>query len=97
VLNLVFTEETAQLLDLVADGGVFVTTVVPGPQDAGRGVRTAEVFTRSDASQLAELVSRIDAGELKLGPAERRPLTELAAVHDEAAGGRLVGKTVLTP
>jgi NADPH:quinone reductase-like Zn-dependent oxidoreductase len=97
VLNLVFTEETAQLLDLVADGGVFVTTVVPGPQDAGRGVRTAEVFTRSDASQLAELVSRIDAGELKLGPAERRPLTELAAVHDEAAGGRLAGKTVLTP
>ena len=27
----------------------------------------------------------------------RRPLTELAAVHDEAVAGRLAGKTVLTP
>jgi hypothetical protein len=29
--------------------------------------------------------------------AERRPLTDLAAVHDQAAAGRLAGKTVLTP
>jgi hypothetical protein len=29
--------------------------------------------------------------------AGRRPLTDLAAVHDQAAVGRLAGKTVLTP
>jgi hypothetical protein len=29
--------------------------------------------------------------------AQRRPLADLAAVHDEAAAGRLAGKTVLTP
>jgi NADPH:quinone reductase-like Zn-dependent oxidoreductase len=99
VLNLAPTspEETAHLVDLVADGGAFVTTVIPGPQDAGRGMRTVEVFTRSDATQLAELVTRVDTGVLQIEVAERRPLTELAAVHDQAAAGRLTGKTVLTP
>jgi NADPH:quinone reductase-like Zn-dependent oxidoreductase len=99
VLNLVRTspEEAAQLVDLVADGGVFVTTVIPGPQDAGRGVRTVEVFARSDAAQLAELVARVDAGDLQIEVAQRRPLAELATVHDQAAAGRLAGKTVLTP
>lgn len=98
VLNLVPTspEETAQLVGLVADGGAFVSTTTPGPEDAGRGVRTVRVFVRSDATQLAELVARIDAGVLQIEVAERRPLTDLAAVHDEAAAGRLSGKTVLT-
>jgi NADPH:quinone reductase-like Zn-dependent oxidoreductase len=99
VLNLAPTspEETAQLVGLVADGGAFVSTTTPGPEDAGRGVRTARVFVRSDASQLTELVARVDAGELEIEVAERRPLTDLAAVHDQAAAGRLAGKTVLTP
>jgi NADPH:quinone reductase-like Zn-dependent oxidoreductase len=90
-------EETAQLVDLVADGGAFVSTTTPGPEVAGRGVRTVRIFVRSDPTQLAELVTRVDAGDLKISVAERRPLTDLAAVHDEAATGRLAGKTVLTP
>jgi NADPH:quinone reductase-like Zn-dependent oxidoreductase len=97
VLNLAPTspEETAQLVDLVADGGAFVSTTTPGPEDAGRGVRTERVFVRSDAAQLAELVTRVDAGDLKIDVAQRRPLADLAAVHDEAAAGQLAGKTVL--
>src|SRR3984957_4715189 len=99
VLNLVRTspEETAQLAGLVADGGVFVSTTTPGPQDAGRGVRTVQVFVRSDAAQLAELGARVDAGDLQVEVAERRPLTDLATVHDQAAAGQLAGKTVLIP
>ncbi len=99
VLNLVRTspEETAQLAGLVADGGAFVSTTTPGPEDAGRGVRAVRMLVRSDASQLAELVARVDAGDLRIEVAGRRPLTDLAAVHDQAAAGRLVGKTVLTP
>jgi len=99
VLNLVRTspEETAQLTGLVADGGVFVSTTTPGPEDAGRGVRTVQVFLRGDAAQLAELVTRVEAGDLEIEVAERRPLTDLAAVHDEAAAGQLAGKTVLIP
>ncbi|MFB4276450.1 MULTISPECIES: NADP-dependent oxidoreductase [unclassified Nonomuraea] len=99
VLNLVSTgpEETAALVELVADGGVFVSTTTPGPEDAGRRVRTVRVFVRSDAAQLAELVARVDAGDLRIDVAGRRTLADLPAVHDEAAAGRLAGKTVLTP
>jgi NADPH:quinone reductase-like Zn-dependent oxidoreductase len=99
VLNLVRTspEETAALADLVADGGVFVSTTTPGPDDAGRGVRTAQVFVRSDAAQLGELVARVDAGDLAIDVAQRRPLADLAAVHDQAAAGQLPGKTILIP
>jgi NADPH:quinone reductase-like Zn-dependent oxidoreductase len=99
VLNLAYIspEATAQLLDLVTDGGAFVTTVIPGPESPGRGVRTVQVFVRSHATRLAELVGRVDDGDLRIEVAERRPLAELAAVHDEAAAGRLAGKTVLIP
>src|SRR6266704_594046 len=99
VLNLVRTDpgETAELAGLAADGGAFVSTTFPDLDDAGRGVRTVKVFARSDAAQLAELVARVDAGDLKIDVADRRPLTDLAAVHDEAVAGRLPGKTVLMP
>jgi len=99
VLNLVRTdaEETAQLTDLVADGGVFVSTTGPAP-DPGRGVRVAQMYVRSDAAQLSELVARVDAGDLAIDVAQRRPLADLAAVHDESAAGRLPGgKTILIP
>jgi NADPH:quinone reductase-like Zn-dependent oxidoreductase len=99
VLNLVVTspEETTALAGLVADGGVFVSTTTPGPENAGREVRTVRVFARSDAAQLAELVTRVDAGDLQIDVADRRPLADLAAVHEQAAAGRLAGKTVLIP
>jgi NADPH:quinone reductase-like Zn-dependent oxidoreductase len=99
VLNLVRTtpDETAQLADLAADGGVVVSTTTPGPDNAGRGVRIAQVFVRSDAAQLGELVARVDAGDLTIDVAQRRPLTDLPAVHDQAAAGQLPGKTILIP
>jgi NADPH:quinone reductase-like Zn-dependent oxidoreductase len=83
VLNLAPTspEETAQLVELVTDGGAFVSITTPGPEDAGRGVRTVHVFVRSDAAQLAELVARVDAGDLAIDVAERLPMADLAAVH----------------
>jgi NADPH:quinone reductase-like Zn-dependent oxidoreductase len=99
VLNLVRTdqEETARLAGLAADGGAFVSTTFPDLDDAGRGVRVVSVFSRSDAAQLAELVRRVDAGDLRIDVAARRPLTELADVHDEAVAGTLPGKTVMVP
>ncbi|MGY0070799.1 zinc-binding dehydrogenase [Streptomyces sp. QTS137] len=80
------SEENAQLVGLVADGGAFVSVTVPGPQDAGRGVRTVHVFARSDVTQLADLVARVDAGDLAIEVAQRLPLADLAAVHARAAG-----------
>jgi len=99
VLNLVRTspEETARLAGLTADGGAFVSTTFPDFDNAGRGVRVVSVSARSDAAQLAELVARVDAGDLRIDVAARRPLTDLPAVHDEAVAGQLAGKTVLIP
>jgi NADPH:quinone reductase-like Zn-dependent oxidoreductase len=99
VLNLVRTdaEQTAALADLAADDGAFVSTTTPGPENPGHGVRAVRVYVRSDAGQLAGLVARVDAGDLKIDVAERRPLADLPAVHDRAAAGQLSGKTVLTP
>jgi NADPH:quinone reductase-like Zn-dependent oxidoreductase len=99
VLDLVRStqEEARQLAALAADGGAFVSTTFPDFDDAGRGVRTVKVYARSDAARLAELVALVDAGDLKINVAGRRPLTDLPAVHDEAVAGRLAGKTVLIP
>ncbi|WP_407111138.1 NADP-dependent oxidoreductase [Streptomyces sp. DSM 116494] len=99
VLNLVFLppEALARLVDLVVDGGAFANTVPPGPAQTGRGVRNLQVFGRSDAGRLADLVARVDAGDLKIHVAQRRPLTELGAVHEELAARKLPGKTVLIP
>lgn len=100
VLNLVppaAPEELEQLVDLVADGGTFANTIPPTPPTAERGVRMLQVFAYSNTDQLAGLVKRVDAGELKIDIAQRRPLAELRTVHDQAAAGELPGKTVLIP
>ncbi|GLX94581.1 NADP-dependent oxidoreductase [Herbidospora sp. NBRC 101105] len=99
ILNLAPTgsEETAALAELVADGGVLVSTTGPVPEGVGRGVRAVRMFVRSDTAQLTDLAARVDAGTLRIHVAARRPLTDLAAVHDEAVTGRLPGKTILYP
>ncbi|OBK77897.1 NADP-dependent oxidoreductase [Mycobacterium sp. 1274761.0] len=91
------SEETAVLAGLVADGGFYVGTMTSGEEDRERGVRAQRVFVRSDAAQLAGLVSHVDAGELNIDVADRRPLTEAAAVHDASDANRLPGKTILVP
>lgn len=99
VLNLVATSaaETTDLVDLVRDGGTLLSTTTPPPENPGRRVRTARVFVRGDARQLADLVGRVDAGTLRIDIADRRPLADLASVHEDAAAGRLRGKTILIP
>jgi len=99
VFNLVSTtdEQTDALIGLVADGGFHVGTMVFGPQNPPRGVRTQRVFVRSDAAQLAELVSRVNDGRLRIEITDRRPLVDAAAVHADSDAGRLPGKTLLLP
>lgn len=92
-------EEFAGLLALVKDGGVVVSTTawMPAPSDEERGVRGIVVFVRSDAAQLAELVSRVDRGELRVEIARRVPLSDLPAIHAESTAGTLRGKVVALP
>jgi len=98
LLNLVRVspDDAAKLSRFVADGGVAASTAGPVSDVSGRSVRTANLWVRSDASQLSELVAKVDTGLLRLHVADHRPMAELGAVHEDADAGRLPGKTVLT-
>jgi NADPH:quinone reductase-like Zn-dependent oxidoreductase len=76
---------------------VVLSTTTPARADDGRGVRTVDVHLRSDAAQLATLVSMVDAGDLRVDVGERLPLAQLPAVHARAVAGGLPGKVVLLP
>jgi NADPH:quinone reductase-like Zn-dependent oxidoreductase len=99
VLNLISTtpEQTEALIGVIADGGFHVGTMTSGPDSAERQVRAQRVFVRSDAGQLARLVSRVDAGQLRIEVDDRRPLDQAPAVHEASEAGRLHGKTILVP
>jgi NADPH:quinone reductase-like Zn-dependent oxidoreductase len=100
VLNLapVAPEQLAALLDLIRPGGVIVNTTVwmPAPSDGERGVRGIDLFVRSDAGQLSQLVDLVDKGELTVDVAKRVPLAELPTLHADALAGTLPsGKVVV--
>ncbi|MDS0134726.1 MULTISPECIES: NADP-dependent oxidoreductase [unclassified Amycolatopsis] len=99
VLNLapVTPEQLAALVTVIRPGDVLVNTTVwmPAPGDEERGVRGIDLFVRSDAGQLAELVAQVDRGELRIDVAERVPLADLAALHARAAEGAVHGKVVV--
>ncbi|MFI2714409.1 NADP-dependent oxidoreductase [Micromonospora sp. NPDC018662] len=99
VLNLAPVEPArlAALLTLIRPGGVLVNTTVwmPAPADEKRDVRGIDLFVRSDAGQLAHLVSLVDAGELRVDVARRVPLADLPALHADANVGALPGGKVV--
>ncbi|GAA5143448.1 NADP-dependent oxidoreductase [Nocardioides marinquilinus] len=87
----------ASFAGLVRDGGIVVNTTVwmPAPTDEARGVRGVNLFVETDAAALAELVARVDRGELRVDVAERVALADLPDVHARAAAGTLPGKVVV--
>lgn len=87
------------LVALVRNGGVVVSTTVwmPTPGDDRRGVRGVSMYVHPDAGQLTQLVSLIDGGELTVDVSRRVPLSELPAIHQQAAAGELFGKVVAVP
>lgn len=89
-------ESLAKLTAYVTDGGIAVSSAGAIPLDDERAVRSASVWVTPNGSHLADLVSRLDQGRLKLNIVDRRPMQELRSVHDDASNGRLPGKTVLT-
>ncbi len=63
---------------------------MPAPSDEDRGVRGIDLFVRSDADQLANLVAQVDRGELRIDVAERVPLAELPALHARTVHGKAI-------
>jgi NADPH:quinone reductase-like Zn-dependent oxidoreductase/quercetin dioxygenase-like cupin family protein len=98
VLNLapVDPAQLGALVTLIRDGGTLVNTTVwmPAPGDEKRSVKGIDLYVRSDARQLAELVAQVDAGRLRIDVAERVPLADLPALHARAATGALPGGKV---
>ncbi len=76
---------------------VNTTVWMPAPTDQARGIRGIDVYVRSDAGQLAELVSRVDKGELTVDVADRVALADLSSVHERAVQAGVVGKVVVIP
>jgi NADPH:quinone reductase-like Zn-dependent oxidoreductase len=99
LLNLVVASEAelAGWRGLVAPGGVVVSTTGPAADDARRNVRGVRMAVRSDAEQLAAIVDRIDAGELRVDISARYPLSEIERVHRLGGSGQFRGKVVLVP
>ena len=90
-------EQFAADVAAVRDGGVVVSTTafMATPGDDARSVRAATVFVLPNRERLTELVSLVDAGALTVEVTRRVPLTELPAIHAEAAAGRIAGKVVV--
>jgi NADPH:quinone reductase-like Zn-dependent oxidoreductase len=87
------------LVAVVRDGGKVVSTTafMATPGDESRGVSAATVFVLPNRDRLTELVSLVDSGDLQVEVTRRIPLTELPALHAEAAAGRIAGKVIVEP
>ena len=99
VLNLVTASEQdmAGLMGLIRPGGVLVSTTSPAQDDLERNVRAVRMFVRSDADQLATIIARVDAGELRVDVSASYPLSEIARVHELSDAGQIRGKVLLIP
>jgi NADPH:quinone reductase-like Zn-dependent oxidoreductase len=91
------TSRLAALVPLIRPGGVLVSATVEVTQLTASPVRAVRFVVRNDTGHLTALVKLVDAGSLRVGIAESRPLAELSSVHRDAEAGRLRGKTILVP
>ncbi|GLX05542.1 hypothetical protein Misp03_24690 [Microbispora sp. NBRC 16548] len=85
----------ADLARLVRPGGHLVSITAPVQPPPGSRVTATRFVTRNDVGQLAEMAALVDAEEIVVDVAERRPLADLAAVHRMAEAGRTRGKIVI--
>ncbi|MBT2502216.1 NADP-dependent oxidoreductase [Curtobacterium sp. ISL-83] len=83
----------------VRDGGAVVSTTafMATPGDESRGVRAVTVFVQPNRDRLRQLVELVDQGALTVEVTRRIPLSELPALHAEAAEAGITGKVVVLP
>ena len=97
VLDTVGGETQERSWKVLKRGGILVSIVSPPSAEkaASLGVRSAFVFIKPDATQLAELATLVDAGKLKVNVATVLPLAEAKRAHQLSEGGHTCGKIVL--
>ncbi len=78
-------------------GGVLVSILGdPSPESAAeRGVRAARTLVQPNATQLRELTTLFDSGEVKPAIDSVFPLQEVRAAHERIQTGHVRGKVVL--
>lgn len=86
VLNLVplSPRQADILIGLLRPGGALVSITTPVEPPTGLPVTATRFVTRNDTSQLAALVTLIDAGTVHVDIVATRPLADLASVHRDA-------------
>jgi NADPH:quinone reductase-like Zn-dependent oxidoreductase len=101
VLDAVGGETLERSLDAVADGGRIVTLPEPPGEavvDRARSARNAAVewfSVEPDSTTLAEVRTRIEAGQVAPTVSETFPLAEAAAAQKTSKAGHVRGKLVL--
>ena len=96
--------DPAVLGDVVAPGGVVVTTRVASPRTGAailrgrlhRGPRVAFVATAARSADLAHLLELVRTGRLRVPVDRVLPLEEIVEAHRYAEGPELRGKVVVT-
>jgi NADPH:quinone reductase-like Zn-dependent oxidoreductase len=86
-------------LPLLRDGGRITSIQKPvslDEEDRKRGLSARYVFVRPSGSELAELVRRVDAGELVIHLERTYPLEEAAEAQERLRTGSVRGKLSLT-
>ena len=83
------SDDTADLLNVIAPGGTLVTATPPGGEFPERTQRVVFFSVRSDTTQLTHIVDLIDSGQLHLDISARRPLADTVQVHQLSEDGAL--------
>jgi NADPH:quinone reductase-like Zn-dependent oxidoreductase len=90
-------EDTANVLNVIKPGGTLVSATPPGAEFPDRAQRVVFFSVRSDTTQLTHIVELVDSGQLHLDITARRPLSDIAQLHQQSEDGALRGRTLLIP
>jgi NADPH:quinone reductase-like Zn-dependent oxidoreductase len=94
VFNLVAgsREDTGALLDVTKPGGVLVSATSPGGEFPERDAPVIFFSVRSDPVQLARIVDRVEAGQVRLDISDRCPLADARLVDEQSEAGAIRGR-----
>jgi len=97
VIDFVGGDAGAAAMELLADGGMFVSATPNAVPGAVRGIEPTVISVHPDGAGLARLLPRFATGELPVPRFETAPLEQGAEAFRRFASGGVVGKLVLVP